>query len=109
MRRTMTLSPTRPKTSQDRGALPLQVSVDVDGAEASRREQTLPVCAPEAACLPPDSALLGFTEEADARVRVEGQRVCFEGLPRARRELVLSANPGKGAWRFRFRLTGERE
>jgi hypothetical protein len=91
---------------KDQRSLVLQISVAIDGAEASRRQLTLPVCTIEGSCLPPDSSLRSFTPENDARIRVEGQRLCFEGLPRARRELVLSADPGLVPWRFRFVFTG---
>jgi hypothetical protein len=63
------------------------------------------VCAPAGGCLPPDSTLLGFTTEDDARIHVEGARMCFERLPVAQHEVVLTANPGKGAWRFRFQFS----
>jgi hypothetical protein len=91
---------------KDAQALPLQLSVEIDGVEATRWQQALPVCPLEGTCLPPDSSLQRFVAEDDLRVRVEGQRLCVEGLPHAQREIVLSANPGKGAWRFRFRFAG---
>ncbi|MEP7126279.1 MAG: hypothetical protein ABJE95_35435 [Byssovorax sp.] len=87
--------------------LHLKVEIEVDGVVSSGFKGELSICTPERACLPPSSALQGFVAETDPRVRVEAVRMCFQKLPRARRELVLSANPGIGTWRFKFHFTDE--
>jgi hypothetical protein len=90
---------------KDRQDLALKVSVEVDGVDSSSYQDGLVRCTAQTSCLPADSTLQSFVPETDERVRVEGRRICFEKLRRARHDLVLSANPGLGAWRFRFRLT----
>lgn len=94
---------------KDRKSLPLKVTIEVDGVAVAIFAGELLECSLDVPCLPPGSALQSFATETDERVRVEGQRVCYENLPRARRELVLSANPGLGTWRFRFHFTDGEE
>jgi len=85
------------------GALigPEPLYVEVDGLDALTFQAALSDCRSTPACLPPDSALGPYTTEADDRVAVEAQRMCFSKLPRAHRDLVVGRR-GVFAWRFRF-------
>ncbi len=82
------------------------VAVAVDQAELASFDSPIPVCPSGAPCLPVDSSLRGLDVETDARVRVEAERVCFEKLPVAGREVTLSVGSGIGAMHFRFRIHG---
>ena len=81
-----------------------KVAVAVDLVELASFESAVPVCASGAPCLPDDSALCGLDVETDARIRVEAERVCFEKLPVAGREVSLSVGSGIGTMHFRFRI-----
>ena len=92
---------------RDHVAPPLEVTVSVDGDDVIRTPTLLQTCAWGLGCLPADSPLVQFEANDDTRVEVEGQRLCFPALPAPRREVVLSANPGIGAYRFRFLVGGD--
>jgi hypothetical protein len=80
------------------------LSVEVDGEDALAFDPSFDDCK-SGACLPPGSPLEAFTAETDDRVAVEATQMCFEKLPRARRELSVGRR-GVFAWRFRFLLDG---
>jgi hypothetical protein len=81
------------------------LSLEVDEVHALTFEAVFDECKAGRACLPIDSPVTSFTTESDERVGVEAGRMCFEKLPRARRELSIG-RPGLFAWRFRFVLHG---
>jgi hypothetical protein len=85
---------------------PVALYVEVDGVDALTFQAALTDCSAGGACLPPDSPLKPFTKETDHRIAVEGERMCFTKLPRARRDLVVGRR-GLFAWRFRFLFAGD--